>query len=254
MLQTLIQRNKPAARSCSILLDGVQVQYTLQLSKRRSVGFLIGDDGLIIRAPLRISQTVLNDIILGKKQWLLKKLQDRETQQKKWIGLEQLIEDGQPVPLLGSQFEVHYRDRPRKVEINFNEQQIWVPTGTPKAVTLVAKQLQLLALAQFQAMATELASTQALGNFTIHLSNAKHRWGSCNSRREIRLNWRLIHYPSHMVQYVIAHELAHLVHMNHSAKFWATVEKILPGYEAAHQTLSHMNPAMVPIDPQFGLS
>lgn len=254
MLRKATPKPRPAARLCSIVLDGTVVPYTLQLTQRRSVGFLIADEGLIIRAPFRISPLMLDEIIQGKKQWLLKKLYDREHQQKRWARLEQRVEDGEPVPVLGQYFELHYRDKPRKVEINLHERLIWLPTDTPKAPALLTKQLQQLALATFQQLADALANNQNLGEFTIHLSSPKHRWGSCNSRREIRLNWRLIHYPQHFIEYVIAHELAHLVHMNHSAKFWATVERLLPNYQAAHKTLAGMNPAMVPIDPQISLS
>jgi predicted metal-dependent hydrolase len=72
----------------------------------------------------------------------------------------------------------------------------------------------------------------------IFLSDAVGRWGSCNSKREVRLNWRLMQAPPHVVDYVVAHELAHLVHLNHSARFWRTVERICPDYEAARAELA----------------
>ena len=90
-------------------------------------------------------------------------------------------------------------------------------------------------------------AAQRLPNFSIHLSSPISRWGSCNSQREVRLNWRLVHYPPQLIEYVIAHELAHLVEMNHSARFWAVVESLMPDYQTPHKTLSKMNPAEVPV-------
>ena len=69
------------------------------------------------------------------------------------------------------------------------------------------------------------------------LSSAMGRWGSCNSRREIRITWRLVKAPAELVDYVICHELAHLRHMNHSAAFWAEVERQCPDYRRLRATL-----------------
>ena len=69
------------------------------------------------------------------------------------------------------------------------------------------------------------------------LSSAKGRWGSCSSDRRIRLNWRLIHLAPTLIDYVIAHELAHLDEMNHSARFWKRVGEIYPNYESARRAL-----------------
>lgn len=78
----------------------------------------------------------------------------------------------------------------------------------------------------------------------LFLSNAKSRWGSCNSKKEIRLNWRLLQASPHIINYVICHELAHLKEMNHSAKFWAVVASIFPDYKAAEKELKALSPKL----------
>jgi predicted metal-dependent hydrolase len=75
----------------------------------------------------------------------------------------------------------------------------------------------------------------------VYLSNAKSRWGSCNTKREIRLNWRLIQAPPHIINYVICHELAHLKEMNHSNRFWEEVEKVLPEYRSSEKELKTLS-------------
>ncbi|MEH6303933.1 DUF45 domain-containing protein, partial [Salmonella enterica subsp. enterica serovar London] len=62
------------------------------------------------------------------------------------------------------------------------------------------------------------------------LSSAATRWGSCTADGKIRLNWRLVHFPLSLIDYVVAHELAHLKEMNHSPRFWDTVESIFPEF------------------------
>ena len=69
------------------------------------------------------------------------------------------------------------------------------------------------------------------------MPGARTRWGSCNTRREIRLAWRLAKAPPRLVDYVICHELAHLRHMNHSRAFWAEVERLCPGHRALRDEL-----------------
>jgi predicted metal-dependent hydrolase len=74
----------------------------------------------------------------------------------------------------------------------------------------------------------------------LSLSAARTRWGSCSQRTGIRLNWRLIHFPPPVVDYVVAHEVAHLREMNHSPRFWAIVARLYPDYRAARQELRRL--------------
>ena len=71
----------------------------------------------------------------------------------------------------------------------------------------------------------------------FRLSHAKTSWGSCTSRGIIHLNWRLIQLPLHLIDYVIAHELCHLIELNHSKAFWDLVERIYPQYLSARMEL-----------------
>jgi predicted metal-dependent hydrolase len=78
----------------------------------------------------------------------------------------------------------------------------------------------------------------------LSLSSAQTRWGSASAEGSIRLNWRLIHFAMPSIDYVVAHELAHLREMNHSARFWDVVKSVMPDYEQARGTLKD---GMVPL-------
>ena len=71
----------------------------------------------------------------------------------------------------------------------------------------------------------------------VLLSSAKTKWGSCNNKKEIRLNWRLIQSTEHIVDYVICHELSHLKFMNHSQQFWSLVSEIFPDFKQTQTQL-----------------
>jgi predicted metal-dependent hydrolase len=72
---------------------------------------------------------------------------------------------------------------------------------------------------------------------TVHLSNARTRWGSCHASGRVHLNWRLVQMPLHLIDYVVAHEVAHLLEMNHSQRFWRTVARMVPDYAARRREL-----------------
>jgi predicted metal-dependent hydrolase len=71
----------------------------------------------------------------------------------------------------------------------------------------------------------------------LSLSSAATRWGSANADGSVRLHWRLIQHPRATIDYVVAHELAHLREMNHSLRFWAIVESVVPDYRDVRRSL-----------------
>src|SRR5208282_5533310 len=81
----------------------------------------------------------------------------------------------------------------------------------------------------------------------LRLSSATTRWGSCSAEGKILLNWRLVHFPLSSIDYVVAHELAHLREMNHGPRFWNTVAQVLPGFEAARAQLNDPPPEFLPL-------
>ncbi|AGP35924.1 M48 family metallopeptidase [Sorangium cellulosum] len=70
------------------------------------------------------------------------------------------------------------------------------------------------------------------------------RWGSC-SRGVLRLNWRVVQAPRALIDYVLAHELAHLIHDHHGREFWATLGRAMPDYEARKARLGELGPALL---------
>lgn len=83
------------------------------------------------------------------------------------------------------------------------------------------------------ALADELRMT--CNGYTIR--GQKTRWGSCSAKKVINLNWRLLFLPPEQVRYLMVHELCHTVHLNHSTRFWALVEKMQPGYRMLDQAM-----------------
>ena len=220
--------------------------YTLQRKTRRSIGLQITDQGLQISAPHNTSIADLHQILSSKATWIQRGLLRQTQRKQRATTLSELLHQQQPIPIQGIAYHIS-NSHTEHALLNPWTQHITLPkqTHTKQLATLEAL-LKTHAKTVFTQIAKQLAQRTTLPNFCIKLSSPSMRWGSCNSRGEIRLNWRLVHYPTHLIEYVIAHELAHLLEMNHSTRFWRVVAQLMPHYEEAHLALKHHTPSDVP--------
>ncbi|MEO6117611.1 MAG: SprT family zinc-dependent metalloprotease [Methylotenera sp.] len=226
------------------LPSGDELHYQLERRQRRTVGLKITATGLVIHAPKRIAMPLLESIIVEKAGWIRKKLAALNTNkipELQWQDGEQLLFLGNTITL-----DIQHDSRSKAVAYEPGFLQLAMPNHADQTVVAhkVIQWYKKQAITDF-ARRLEIFSTKLGVNFSsLSLSNAKSRWGSCNSRKEIRLNWRLLQAPPHIINYVICHELAHLKEMNHSAKFWAVVASIFPDYKIAEKELKVLSPML----------
>lgn len=223
------------------LPDGDPISYILERRPRKTVGMRITPDGLIVHAPRLISQSQLEQLLLSKARWIRSKLDARQNHAVRTIQWE----DGATLMLLGNGITLSVRQdqRSRTVEYMAGMLNVALPTaGDEAAIAHKVKQwYRKYALNDFSRRVEILAAKLGVPTPKLFLSNAQSRWGSCNSKKEVRLNWRLIQAPPHIINYVVAHELAHLKEMNHSARFWTTVAQIFADYKKAEKELKAMS-------------
>ncbi len=227
--------------------NGETISYLLERRPRRTVGLKITDNGLVVHAPKRIFEFQLNQILQEKSRWILKKLQAREANQVEkiqWVDGEHLLYLGQDiqlklVPCINSKHK-------KTLHFERNELAIHAPQSNIHAVCsrMVLTWYKKQAALDFARRLEVFAAKLGVPTPPLTLSNAQSRWGSCNSRGEVRLSWRLLQAPPHIINYVICHELAHLKQMNHSAKFYAVVEQLFPNYKAAEKELKLLSPQL----------
>jgi predicted metal-dependent hydrolase len=115
--------------------------------------------------------------------------------------------------------------------------------GLPQSATqdqireLVQSWLQRQARRVFEERCSHFAQQLGVRVQRLSLSSASTRWGSASASGAVRLNWRLIHFALPVIDYVVAHELAHLREMNHSPAFWEVVRSVLPDFERSRGAL-----------------
>ena len=238
-----------AVPSCSlrtIQLGGEIVGYRFRRARRRSIGIVIDDDGLRVAAPGRTPIADVEAFLREKARWVLKKLSEWRAAPKppvvNWS-------EGSMIALLGEPVTIEFLPGRRDISLHDGRLGIGLapraePTALRKRGIVWFKQEALALLGERMA---HYAERLGVPTPALTLSNARTQWGVCRQDGRVRLNWRLIHLPLHLVDYVVAHELAHLRQMNHSARFWAVVGGIYPDYAAARAELrncSHRLPIL----------
>lgn len=218
-----------------IVLGPHIVSYLLVRSRRRSLAMSVDQRGLRVGAPLGARIRDVEDFLRGNANWVLRKLNDWQAASRE---RRIAVSDGVHLPVLGEPWtlrvapgcgQVCWREDTRELELN-------PVTGTEPRQLLLGE-LRRCALGLFQRRAATLIRPLGLPLPRVALSNAQTRWGSCSRRSGLRFNWRLIHLPLRLLDYVVAHELGHLLEMNHSPRFWRVVEELYPDYLKAREEL-----------------
>ena len=218
-----------AASRRGFMLYASEVEYTLKRSRRRrSITLTIDEDGLRVGAPWHAPQSRIDALLKAHAQWISRKLaewQARRAPPLLWQSGATVMAMGEPLALaVVAAGLVTYSDG----------RQLHVAAGAEDPALLsrqVIAWLRAKAQTWFEQRAAHFAHALAVAAPTIRLSNARTRWGSCHSDGRIRLNWRLIQAPPALIDYVVAHEVAHLCEPNHSPRFWRRVESLLPDYK-----------------------
>ncbi len=228
------------------------LEYRLLRSKRRSIGFLVDDDGLRITAPRWVTIAEIEAAILEKERWILSKLAARRESLARRLQPHMQWRDGATLPYLGEELvlrvrtaqaaAVAYDEVARELTVNLPPE-----AGIQQLKDRVQAWLQQQARRIFAERLPLYAQKLGVSYSAFALSSASTQWGSCTAQGRIRLNWRLIHFSLPVIDYVVAHELSHLREMNHSPRFWATVQSIFPGFEEARRALRERGPDTLPV-------
>ena len=254
-LQTLLApasfRHPQASRE--VVLGHAVVAYALQRARRRSIGFTVGADGLSVRAPTWVTLAAVDAALREKSAWILRKLDEARERQQRLEHARIRWQDGAVLPYLGAPLRVVLDPGERvagalRTAGEGAEAARQLHIGLPG----VARPEQIRDAVQAWLMrGAREHFTERLEHFApllgvrwtrLRLSSAQTRWGSARADGSICLNWRLLHYPPSVIDYVVAHELAHLRVMDHSPRFWDTVRTVVPDYAALRRHL-HEEPA-----------
>jgi predicted metal-dependent hydrolase len=232
-----------------LLLQGHRVGYELRRARRRSIGFVVGPDGLSVAAPRWVGQAEIDAALREKAAWILRKLQEQRERRARIEARRVEWREGGQVPFLGEPVILVLDPRTTGAVLHTDAAALpGVPrltlhlglpqqAGAEQIRELVQSWLQRQARRVFEERCQFFAQRLGVRMTRLALSSAATRWGSASADGSIRLNWRLVHFALPVIDYVVTHELAHLREMNHGPAFWEVVRSALPEFEQARGVL-----------------
>ncbi len=220
------------------MLAGQPVDYRLHRGARRTIGMQIGLSGLTVRAPRSVPIREIEAALVERAAWIVRTLAEWRARRRDVLPRE--WKTGAPILYQGVELALAVFPS-RKQAIAADLFHVTVRHPKPyeerQLASYVSHWLREETMRLLSPWVAHFAARLARACPPVKLTNARTEWGSCNHRGEIRLNWRLVHLPPQLAQYVAAHEVAHLVELNHSPRFWAVVEALFPDHGHARRAL-----------------
>jgi len=236
-----------------VMLAGQPYLFRLRRGRRRTIGFQIDDRGLTVSAPRWVSLHDIEAAIVEKQRWIRSKL--GEWQALRRIAPVARFVDGACLPFLGRPLTLRLcgPGGATRIELAGAEAapELRLPLVPASDEARVRQAVQEWMKSEAQRILGEridaLARSGGVRPLSWRLSSARTQWGACNEDGRIRLNWRLLFYPLDVIDYVVAHELAHLAELNHGPRFWQEVARLLPQFEAARARIKDEELTCLPL-------
>lgn len=209
--------------------------YQVIYSKRKTLGiFVERDKSIVIRVPEGTKQNTIDEIIDRKKEWIYDKIGHQQKYQHNQESKE--FVSGEYLMYLGENYQL--KVTPKKFEgVIFDNDFIISAINKAKAKDIFKKWFKTSGSKIITDKVDYYAKHLGVNYKFIKLSEMKYRWGSCTVAGGLTFNWRIIKAPIFVIDYIVVHELTHLIHLNHSDDFWNTVAIQQPNFEKAKNWL-----------------
>jgi predicted metal-dependent hydrolase len=219
-----------------LALAGRIVEYRFERRRRRTIGLRVDATGLAVSAPRRTPWREIDKFLRSSERWILAKLDE-------WAGAGKPARlygtTGEALPLFGRLVTLEVRAGRRSVTLQAPRLMIEHPEPQKLGAVrdLLVRWLKARALDALAPRAAYYAARLGVPTPPVAISNARTQWGVCMEDGRLRLSWRLVHLEPLLADYVVAHEAAHLVELNHSKRFWKVVEALYPDWRAARKAI-----------------
>ena len=213
----------------------MQFEYEVKYSKRKTLNITVERDRkIIVRAPENTSLQKIESIIQSKSQWIKEKVNHAQKYPVDYKPKEFI--SGETLLFLGKQYQLLVVDE--EIEgIEFDQRFRISKANQAKANQLFKKWYLSQALQKIAPLATMFAKNLGVVYNEFKTSEMKYRWGSCTPSNNIIFNWRIVKAPMYVLEYLVAHELVHLMENNHTPRFWNILSIQVPHYLKAKKWL-----------------
>lgn len=225
------------------------VDFQLTYKKRKTLGIYIDVYGNIeLRVPKATEDQQIIDLLESKWSWIVRKQGEMKERTKGFK--EKTYEDGEEFLFLGNHYPIEVEEDPKAKHATITFDQSTLKIVVPVRDEAMLKKLMTKFYKQQCKKLVESRIREYQSNFkvkpkSIKINGNKKNWGTCNSLRDLTFNWKLAMAPLKVIDYVVIHEMCHMIHMNHDRSFWRLVGKYMPDYEAQQNWLKETHWQMV---------
>ena len=211
----------------------------IKTDRKKSASIQLKDGQVRVRAPRSLSDKRINDLIKKRAPWIKEKLKEYS---KRPQAVTKKYEDGEIFSYLNRNYELKI--------VESDEEAVKLKNGclvvsickedfgkNIKVQNLLTDWYRNHAHKYLQERTDKFANIIGVSPSSISVKNYKSRWGSCSINGAIDYNWKIIQAPKKIIDYVVVHELCHLIEHNHSPKYWSYVEKFMPNWKESRDWL-----------------
>ena len=213
---------------------------TIIREKRRSLKIIIDDNkGLIVVAPQTTTLEKINQVLEQKRVWIEKNLKKQEEQKIRNFDFNTY----RKTLLSGKVYTIELSSKIKKISLS--EEKLIMPCCNEENIEKIIKKLKKwyknLAEIVLKERISMLSKAYNITYLMVKIGDFKGKWGSCDSNKQIKLNWRLMMLKPELVDFVILHELSHTKEMNHSEKFYMVLSQMVPRWKDNRKELKRYN-------------
>ena len=192
---------------------------------------------LLIKAPFNMPEKTIMEFIAKKQNWIESKQRmifNARTLHKDILSYNSLL-------YFGTLYKPQFVESVKQIEIDGENINIPILTKVEKVQKILVKWYKIQAEKALITRVEYFLQIMSLKCTSVKLINSKRKWGTCDSSGNLAFNWRTIMLPHKIIDYIVVHEITHILEMNHSKAFWEVVQAIVPDYKSRRQLLKSSN-------------
>lgn len=215
----------------------MDLEYSVVYAARRTLTITVERDrSVVVRAPHGTPRERIDAAVESKRLWLYEKI--RHAQKHDPLPLPREFVSGATIMYLGKNYRLEVISDDFD-GVLFDSRFLISKSAAPRAAEMLRAWYVEKAKEKIPPKAKFYAKHMGVSYNDILISDLKYRWGSCTPKNNLNFNWRLIKAPARIIEYVVVHELAHLLESNHTANFWSILKTQLPDYLKSKEWLKH---------------